>query len=257
MKLSHRILTAALVAGPVALAAPALAATPVAAPVAAPAAATAVPVVVARYSFDGGAPGGRVAELSGRGTPLSVRSAQGGVVRFLPATSGGRYAALPAPCRTGATVCPRALLQGTDDPDLDPGTRRFRWGATVAITGSALAGSPNVVQKGVATTDSQWKLQLGAAAGRAQCVVVGQGSTRAYVARSSVGVADGRWHRLMCLRSGTTLAVFVDGRLRGQVAVPAGLSIANVLPLRVGGPNFTTTSDMYHGLLDDVYAALG
>jgi hypothetical protein len=29
------------------------------------------------------------------------------------------------------------------------------------------------------------------------------------------------------------------------------------LPLRIGGPNFNTTSDMYHGYLDDVYAVLG
>ena len=43
------------------------------------------------------------------------------------------------------------------------------------------------------------------------------------------------------------LTVYVDGAHRGQITVPADLSIGNTLPLRIGGPNFNTRSDMYHG----------
>jgi len=213
--------------------------------------AAAAPVTVARYSFDGG-----TADTSGRGVALRIRTADGGRVNF-NGTTADKYAAFPAPCVAKAKTCPRALLEGADDPDLDPGTRMFRWGATVRLTGAQVAGSSNVVQKGVVDTESLWKLQIGANQGKAHCVLVGRGSTRIYLVRSTVGVADNTWHTIMCQRSGTRLTVYVDGRDRGYLTIPAALSIANDLPLRIGGPNFTTTSDMYHGLLDDVYARLG
>jgi hypothetical protein len=133
----------------------------------------------------------------------------------------------------------------------------FRWSARVSVTKAELKGSANVMQKGVATTGSQWKLQLGATQGRAQCVVTGVGSSTVYLARSAGTVADGAWHKVLCQRSGTTLSVWVDGVQRGQATVPATLSISNSLPLRIGGPNFNKVNDMYHGLLDDVYAELG
>ena len=41
------------------------------------------------------------------------------------------------------------------------------------------------------------------------------------------------------------------------VRLDATLSISNTRPMRIGGPNFTTTSDMFHGSLDSVYAMLG
>jgi Concanavalin A-like lectin/glucanases superfamily len=215
------------------------------------------PVTVARYTFDAGASAtGRVAENSGRGTALTVRSANQGRVTFT-GTATDKDASFPAACAATAKSCPRALLEGTDDPDLDPGTRTFRWGASVRLTQAQVTGSSNVVQKGVVDTDSQWKMQIGATRGRAQCVVVGRGSAQVYLVRSSVGVADAKWHTVMCQRSGATLSVYVDGQERGKLAVPATLSIANDRPLRIGGPNFNAKSDMYHGLLDDVYARLG
>ncbi|WP_305784266.1 LamG-like jellyroll fold domain-containing protein [Symbioplanes lichenis] len=227
--------------------APAAAAASPAAPavVAAPAAG---PVTVARYSFDGGS----LADRSGHGPALAVRSVSGGRV-----TLTGGHAAFPALCTT-AKPCPRALLEGPDDPDLDPQSRPFRWGAKVRVTKAQLgAGSANVVQKGVADTDSQWKLQIGARQGKAHCVVVGQGGTRAviHLVRSSAGVADGAWHDILCVRAGTRLTVFVDGHDRGHGTIPAGLSVANALPLRIGGPNLG--GDLYHGELDDVIARVG
>ncbi|HEY7272748.1 MAG TPA: LamG-like jellyroll fold domain-containing protein [Actinoplanes sp.] len=246
MKMSARLLALSLIVVP---AVPAMAAT------AAPTAAG--PVTVARYTFDAGATAaGRIAENSGRGLPLTVRTADRGAIRFLSGKSG-RYVAFPARCASGATTCPRALLEAGNDADLNPGTRPFRWGASVFVTPARLSGSSNVMQKGVTTTDSQWKLQIGSAHGRAQCVVVGRGSATAYIARSSITVADGAWHKVLCQRSGTTLAVYVDGVNRGRTAVPSTLNVTNTLPLRIGGPNFNRSSDMYHGYLDDVIAILG
>jgi hypothetical protein len=248
MKLSARVLTLALILVP---AVPALAATTTGSVTkAAPA-----PVTVARYSFDSTS-AGKVPDLSGRGVPLTIRSADRGVVRFV-AGKTGRYIGLPLRCAATAKTCPRALLEGADDPDLDPGTRSFRWGATIAVAKSQLAGSSNILQKGVATTESQWKMQVGETHGRAQCVVVGRGSTRSYLVRSSVAVADGKWHKILCVRSSAALTIVVDGVSRGTVAIPAGMSILNDKPLRIGGPNFNTSSDMFHGSIDDVYAMLG
>jgi hypothetical protein len=208
--------------------------------------------LVARYTFDAGAVDGHVADTSGRGGALTVRSADQGVIRF----SGGT-AAFPAACRSGATTCARGLLEAPNDADLNPGTRTFRWSARLAVSKSQLAGSSNVLQKGVSTGGSQWKLQLGATNGRAQCVVAGTGTSGTYVVRSSESVADGAWHKIMCQRNGTSLSVWVDNVQRGAATIPSNLSISNSLPLRIGGPNFNTHSDMYHGQLDDVYAELG
>ncbi|GIF26924.1 hypothetical protein BJ973_003565 [Actinoplanes tereljensis] len=209
--------------------------------------------LVARWDFNSGATAGKVADTSGRGQALSVRTADQGVVRF-----EGGAAAFPATCQTGATTCARALMEAPNAADLNPGTRWFRWSARVRLTQAQLGGSANIMQKGVANAGSQWKMQLGGTAGRANCAVVGVGSPTVYIARSAgAPVTDGQWHKILCQRQGTILSIYIDNVLRGQATIPATLSISNTLPLRVGGANFNTRSDMFHGALDDVYAELG
>jgi Concanavalin A-like lectin/glucanases superfamily len=237
------LITPALAGGS---AAPALVMAPALAP---------APVVVMRYTFNSATAAGRIADSSGHGRPVKLRSADGGTVRFIGTTAG--YASFPAPCARGASPCARALLEAPNATTLNPGTRPFSWGATVRVGKAQVVGSANVMQKGVVTTESQWKLQLGAHQGRAQCVVVGRGNATPYLVRSSGSVADGAWHRILCRRAGTTLTVFVDGKDRGHLTIPAALSIGNTLPMRIGGPNFASTSDMFHGQLDDAYAVLG
>jgi concanavalin A-like lectin/glucanase superfamily protein len=227
----------------------------VSAPVSPGASAPVTPVVVARYSFDGGVVGGHVADISGRGPVLTVRSADRGTIRFVRGAHGGRYASFPDACATGRP-CPRALLEAPDAPDLNPGIRLFRWSAAVHLTKAQLKGSPNVVQKGVAT-GSEWKLQIGATQARAQCMLVGADSPTAYVARSTTSVADGTWHKIGCERSGTALSISVDGKVLSRTTIPATLSITNTMPMRIGGANLNTAGVTYHGLLDDVYAELG
>ena len=250
MHTSIRLLTAALVLG---AALPVVGAAPATAAPTAPAA-----VMVANYTFDAGPVAGRVAENSGRGLPLTVRSSNAGGIKFSPPAKTGRYITFPPACAAAAmATCPKVLLEAANDADLNPGTRTFRWGASVMVQKAQVTDSSNVMQKGATTTDSQWKLQIGAKAGKAQCVVVGKGLPKPYIVRSTVSVADGKWHKLLCLRSGVALTVSVDGTNRGTIAIPSTLSISNTRPMRIGGPNFTTTSDMYHGSLDSVYAMLG
>lgn len=251
MKLSRTVLGLALTVG---VAVPALA---VAAPTAT---APAAPVVVTHYTFDGGATAtGVIAENSGRGLPLRVRSANGAALQF-GTRQPGRYVAFPARCAPApdaAATCPRAIMEGGNDADLNPGSAPFRFGATVHATAAQVGAEANVVQKGVATTASQWKLQIGGGRARAQCVLVGRGSTRAYVAKSDITVADGRWHRILCRRAGTALLVYVDGVVRGRTTVPASLSIGNTMPLRIGGRALNGLTDLYGGNLDDVLVVRG
>lgn len=212
-------------------------------------------VTVAHYSFDGTAAASALNDQSGRGLPLRVRSADGGLVRFVPHGTG-RAVMLPARCAAPTGACPRAFLEGGDDADLDPGVRPFRYGATVLATAAQVGTGANIMQKGVATTASQWKLQIGRQ-GAANCVLVGQGSTTRYVARSRVQVTDGRWHQVTCRRTGGTLLVIVDGVTRGTVAVPPAVNVGNTMPLRIGGRNLNARADQFGGAIDEVFAILG
>ncbi|MBU2671018.1 hypothetical protein KOI35_46730 [Actinoplanes bogorensis] len=241
-------LALAAVAGLVLPAAPALAAP------------ATTPVLVARWTFDSVGTDGRVADTSGRSGPaLTTRTADRGVMRYDTATPSGKYVSFPAACASTATTCPRALFEAASAANLNPGTRLFRWSARMQVTKTQIAGSANVMQKGVAGTGSQWKMQIGKTNGKAQCVLLGAGSSTAYIARSSASVADGQWHKVLCQRSGTTLSVWVDNVQGGSVTIPSTLSVSNTLPLRVGGPNLNIKSkgEMYNGRLDDVYAELG
>jgi len=214
------------------------------------------PVMVARYTFDTGIVGGRIAEVSGRGKAATIRATAGGRI-VAGAIGARRFVGFPANCARSTTTCARAIVEAPDDVDLDPGTRRFRWGATVSVVAAQVTDSSNVVQKGVDNGGSLWKMQIGPRKGLPQCAIFGASATQRYVVRSSRAIADGGWHRVQCERNGTALAIAVDGIITGRVAVPAALSISNNKPLRIGGPNLTNTGDMFHGRIDEVFATLG
>ena len=84
-------------------------------------------------------------------------------------------------------------------------------------------------------TSSQWKLQIDGDAGRPSCVLVDDKRPGIRIVTSTVTAADGRWHAVQCRRAGTTLAVLVDGIVRGSTTVPAKLSVSNERPLSIGG----------------------
>ncbi len=214
------------------------------------------PALVARYNFDGGATEGRVNDLSGRGAALTLRGATNGQVAIMTEGSG-RYASFPGQCASTTPTCAKAILEADDRAELDPGTRNFKWAASVRITKNQLNGNANVMQKGVADTESQWKMQITGRTGRAQCVMVARGTAQTFSAISARPVADGQWHRVVCERTNGTLSVSVDGTPGSRVAVPAAVTVDNAMPMRIGGPNLTKGADMYHGQIDDVYVQLG
>ena len=235
--------------------------TPSAAVAATPTAAAAATVIraatggtlVARYGFDGPR-ATAIADESGHGHTLRLITGNGGTVRMV---RHGRGHALrfPAKC-TGNRRCPHAALQSPSAANLNPGTRPISYGAKVLLSRSQTSKGQNVVQKGYSATSSQYKLQVDGAAGRASCVLVGARPGIKAVT-STISVADGIWHTVECRRTATALTVLVDGAVRGNRAIAAGLSVANDRPLSIGGKGAYSDNDQFQGTLDDVWVRIG
>ncbi|MCY1137561.1 LamG domain-containing protein [Actinoplanes sp. Pm04-4] len=207
-------------------------------------------VLMAQYAFNERP----ILDGSGRGHNLRVISGHGGAVRQV---AHGQGSALLFPSRCLLRVCPHVALQTPSTPDLNPGTRDISFGADVYLSPTQTSKGQNVIQKGFSKTSSQWKLQIDGVAGRPSCVLVGDRLRRIRMVTSSVSVADGRWHRVRCSRSGSVLAVFVDDLLRGRITVPASLSVTNNRPMSIGGKGAFADNDQFNGALDNVWVRVG
>ncbi|HET9518891.1 MAG TPA: LamG-like jellyroll fold domain-containing protein [Actinoplanes sp.] len=215
--------------------------------------AAAASTVVARYRFDQRLAGARV-DGSGHGHTLRVVARHGGSARSVR-HGAGLALAFPAPCR--GSRCPKIVLQAGSTPALNPGRRPLRFGAAVLLPRGRTTAGQNIVQKGYWDRGGQYKLQIDGTAGRPSCGLIDSRRGTVRLVRSSRTVADGRWHRLECRRSATRLHIIVDGLVRGFTAVPAGLTIANGHPLSLGGKSANARNDQFHGVLDDVFVAIG
>lgn len=196
---------------------------------------------------------GPIMDVTGR-YPLTVAAAAGGTLSW-ERHGTGRAVRFPNRCTAAPAACPRAILETGRIDQLNPGRRALRFGATVRMASSGTAVGANVVQKGFSVGGgTQYKLQVDGLAGQPGCVLVGTATIYRIVA--PVDVADGRWHALGCRRSGPALAIFVDGRSRGTMAVPIDLSIVNDFPLRIGGKGKNPDNDQFAGTIDEVYVAI-
>lgn len=212
--------------------------------------------LVARYGFDG-LRAALVADQSGQGHNLTVVTSHGGRVRLIK-HGAGRALFFPAPCKAKiVSKCAHVALWSPSSADLNPGTADISYGASVELTAGRTSKGQNIVQKGYSTTSSQYKLQVDGKLGHPSCVVVDDKKPGIQFVRSSVTVANGRWHRVECRRSGGLLSVLVDGKLRGVKAIPPTLSITNTEPLAVGGKGAFRDNDQFQGALDDVWVRIG
>jgi hypothetical protein len=209
--------------------------------------------LVARYGFDS-VRATSITDESGNGHTLRLITGNGGTVRTVRHGTGHALR-FPAKC-AGGQKCPHAALQSRSAANLNPGTRPISYGAKVLLARGQTSKGQNVVQKGYSATSSQYKLQVDGAAGRASCVLVGARPGIKLVT-SSVTVADGVWHTVECRRTATALAVLVDGAVRGNRAIGAGLSVANNRPLSIGGKGAYSDNDQFQGTLDDVWVRIG
>ncbi|WP_189079916.1 LamG-like jellyroll fold domain-containing protein [Mangrovihabitans endophyticus] len=215
---------------------------------------TASTPISVHYAFDSSADE-PVTDVDG-GHLLRTLAQNGGRLRLVP-RGDGLAVQYPKRCTLPSEKdCPRAILEGLRDDDLNPGIRPLRYGASVLMRREDLADGANVLQKGYSVGGvSQYKLQVDHLGGHPSCVIVGDGS-HIYRAEPDLNVADGKWHRLDCARTDRGLVLSVDGVERASVPVPASLSVANGEPLRIGGKGPSNRNDQFAGRIDDVYVVI-
>jgi hypothetical protein len=88
-------------------------------------------------------------------------------------------------------------------------------------------------------------------------VLVGTASDQIHVLTATTSVADDQWHAVECERSGASVTIRVDGADAGTMTIPAGLSVNNSEPLRIGGKGTSPNNDQFHGAVDDVFVVVG
>lgn len=211
-----------------------------------------------RWKFDAVGPVvTTVIDDSGKSHTGTVMTANGGqITAVTPGRDGiGKAVQFPAVC--AGTSCPKADITSPDAVDLNPGTAAFTYGAWVNVTLAELTSDhgSNILQKGMSTT-AQWKLQLDdTTGGKPSCVIRKESGADARKITSTVGVADGSWHKVSCQRTATAFQILVDNLVANSQSLeptysidPAGQQVT-VGARSVGASN----TDQYHGRLDDVY----
>jgi hypothetical protein len=170
--------------------------------------------------------------------------------------SGGKLRVAKGLNRHGADfpnrcgTCGRALLEVRDRIGLDPGARHFVFGTALKLSKPQGRYGSNVIQKGYfRQAGGQFKLQLDPG-GIPVCVF--NGSLGRLIVASSVGIANGRWQQVSCLRGTHGVQIRVNGKLRGSVAGKAGV-ISNAAPIRVGAKKIAAPNKQFRGVLDNVY----
>ncbi len=203
--------------------------------------------VVLRFGYDGRATlrgGAKVKNTAGKGKGV-VRVADGGRLKKVRGRPG-KAARFP---RSGF-----ALIEAPDRKAWDPRRRDFSYGSKVKIRRNAVGRHTNVVQKGYyRQPGGQWKLQIDR--GRPSCVV--NGDEGRLLVRAGSSVANGRWHRLVCARTGDQLTLRIDGEVVASATGDTG-KVSNGSVVRVGakklGPGRV---DQFRGRLDMTFLSIG
>jgi hypothetical protein len=148
---------------------------------------------------------------------------------------------------------PRHLVTVHDAAALDPGTRDYA--VTVRLRTTYQFG--NIIQKGQATVPGgNFKLQI--PSGIVQCLF--RGAESQVIVTASRRINDGRWHTVRCERTGSGVALAVDG---STVARRPGWTgrISNSWPVSIGGKTdcdqIDVGCDYYAGDIDWVQIDAG
>jgi Concanavalin A-like lectin/glucanases superfamily len=150
-----------------------------------------------------------------------------------------------------------ALVDVPDDPTLDPGT------APITLTVHANFTTPpatdyDLIRKGLSTTaGGDYKMEIVVVNGQARVLCLFRGSAKVQKQSSSKTpvLTNGSWHTLQCVKTDSSVEVFVDGKSYGKKTGTTG-SIANSDHLLIGAKT-TTGGDQYEGLMDEVQIDVG
>lgn len=216
-----------------------------------------------RLEFEGGQ---LRTDSGGAAVDVAEVTNNGGGIRSVPSWDGtGSAAQFPA---YQVDTPPQAALIAVDRDgvdDLDPGSSAFRFSAEFSLGspswGSSTDNGNNLVQRGVYTAETQYKLQVDYA--HPECRV--KGRSGAVSVRSSRAVTAGTWYRAVCTRVGTTVTLKVtqlnDGTTWTYQASGATGSMtpsSRTVPLAVGakvsstGALVTDNADQFNGMIDNV-----
>jgi hypothetical protein len=214
-----------------------------------------------RFTFDNGetlSAGSRVIDSSGLGNNGTVRGVNGGRLRSVKGYSG-RSAQFPTPCRE--STCARAVISVPNGSGLNPGLADFSFGVAVRVTRSQVAKGydSNLIQKGLWSSPSQWKLQLDGARAWPVCVFAGMrdGAFRRVSLMSGSGIADGEWHKLSCERTATTVRLVVDAKVTVRVSFRA-VRLSDSSAVTIGGrAPVKSDNDQFFGTMDRVFVSRG
>lgn len=139
---------------------------------------------------------------------------------------------------------------------LNPG--KFDFTVTTYVNTTARASDWNVTQKGYAdTAGGSWKIEIrprnGGREGVLACVF--RGTTSKLVLVGGPNVTDGRWHRLVCAKHATSIALQVDhGPIYRAYSSRALGTISNNEPMVIGSKRLG--DDQYVGHIDEESLAI-
>jgi hypothetical protein len=229
--LRRRLLTiTAALAGALALAVPANAATP-----------------VANWQMNEAVGARTMADSSGNGLNGTIGShVQTGVAL----TGGGTGYRFPYLRPNTPPADPEHLVTVPNNTRLNPGTGNFAVEFRMRTTHSF----GNVIQKGQAgSKGGYWKFQQ--PSGKISCLFRGSAGSSTASAGSTVRVNDGNWHVVRCERTSSSVTMWIDGVRTGRNLNPTG-TIANTRPVTIAGKGncdqITVTCDYFSGDLDYV-----
>lgn len=159
------------------------------------------------------------------------------------------------------------VVQGAAGSLPSPGDADFSYGADVvldATTTTDLDNGDNVLQRGLASDASQFKLQVDN--GRPSCTVMGTGGR--LIAKARQPLAAAAWFRLRCDRTGDQITLTVAPVAGGEpetvsaAGTVGSVSFVDGLPLSIGrkvAPDalpILTQPDQFNGSIDNVWATL-
>ncbi len=145
-------------------------------------------------------------------------------------------------------VAANRIISVPDDPMLDAGAGTF----TLEIRYRTKENFGNIIQKGQAHSyGGQWKVQ--APHGIPSCLFKGS------LGRAATGavtpINDNAWHTLTCVKTPTSVSLYVDGEFRNQKNRAIGL-MDNKKPMTIGGKlecdQIEVTCDYFSGDIDYV-----
>jgi len=212
-------------------------------------------------------------------TAVTVRTLNGGSIRTVASIQGqGRRGDFPAfdDASDGQRAVVRVENTGSGDV-MDPGSARFEFGADIRLDSANAGDAPdngnNVIQRGLADAESQFKLEIDGTPRKARCAV--KDAAGVGITAGSEALSPNVDYRIACVRAGTSLSVSVtplnpDGTkgdtatLQRNKASLGALDFARSTPLSVGGklkPGdgeiAAWASDQFNGTIDNAQLTIG